>query len=52
MRTPGIKNDNGLYVKRLRWVNDSTPEGEFQETVKKAKAMLNALALAEELSTP
>ena len=29
------------------WVNDSTPEGEFQETVNKAKAMLKAVALAE-----
>jgi len=28
-------------------VNDSTPEGEFQETVNKAKAMLSAVALAE-----
>jgi anthranilate synthase component 1 len=29
------------------WVNDSTPEGEFQETVNKAKAMLKAVAMAE-----
>jgi anthranilate synthase component 1 len=29
------------------WVFDSTPEGEFQETVNKAKAMLKAVALAE-----
>ena len=29
------------------WVNDSTPEGEFQETVNKSKAMLKAVALAE-----
>ena len=29
------------------WVNDSTPEGEYQETVNKAKAMLKAVALAE-----
>jgi anthranilate/para-aminobenzoate synthase component I len=28
-------------------VNDSTPEGEHQETVNKAKAMLKAVALAE-----
>lgn len=29
------------------WVNDSEPEVEFQETVNKSKAMLNAVALAE-----
>jgi anthranilate synthase component 1 len=29
------------------WVNDSTPEAEYQETVNKAKAMLKAVALAE-----
>jgi len=29
------------------WVNDSTPEEEFQETVNKAKAMLKAVAMAE-----
>ena len=29
------------------WVNDSTPEGEYQETVNKAKAMLKAVAMAE-----
>ena len=29
------------------WVNDSTPEGEFPETVNKSKAMLKAVALAE-----
>jgi len=28
-------------------VNDSEPEGEFQETVNQAKAMLKAVALAE-----
>jgi anthranilate synthase component 1 len=32
------------------WVNDSTPEGEYQETVNKAKAMLTAVALAETFS--
>ncbi|MDB6054631.1 MAG: anthranilate synthase [Verrucomicrobiales bacterium] len=29
------------------WVNDSTPEGEYQETINKAKAMIKAVALAE-----
>jgi anthranilate/para-aminobenzoate synthase component I len=28
-------------------MNDSTPEAEFQETVNKNKAMLKAVALAE-----
>ena len=30
------------------WVYDSDPESEFQETVNKAKAMLKAIALAEQ----
>jgi anthranilate synthase component 1 len=29
------------------WVNDSTPEAEYQETVNKSKAMLKAVAVAE-----
>jgi anthranilate synthase component 1 len=29
------------------WVNDSTPEAEYQETVNKSKAMLQAVAMAE-----
>jgi anthranilate synthase component 1 len=29
------------------WVNDSTPEGEFQETVNKSQAMRKAVAWAE-----
>lgn len=32
------------------WVNDSTPEAEFQETMNKSKAMLKAVALAEMFS--
>ncbi len=32
------------------WVNDSTPEAEFQETINKAKAMLKAVAMAENFS--
>jgi anthranilate synthase component 1 len=34
------------------WVSDSTPEGEYQETLNKAKAMLKALALAETFAKP
>lgn len=33
------------------WVNDSTPEAEYQETVNKAKAMLKAVALAERFAS-
>ena len=33
------------------WVNDSTPEAEYQETVNKAKAMMKAIALAEQFRT-
>jgi anthranilate synthase component I len=29
------------------WVNDSTPDGEFQETVNKSMAMRKAIAMAE-----
>ncbi|HNQ87150.1 MAG TPA: anthranilate synthase component I [Verrucomicrobiota bacterium] len=29
------------------WVSDSTPEGEFQETINKSQAMIKAVALAE-----
>jgi anthranilate synthase component I len=29
------------------WVNDSTPDGEYNETVNKAKAMFKAVAMAE-----
>jgi anthranilate synthase component 1 len=43
-----LLNDGKAYVQAGGgWVNDSTPEGEFQETVNKAKAMLKAVALAE-----
>ncbi|HSH94269.1 MAG TPA: anthranilate synthase component I [Roseimicrobium sp.] len=33
------------------WVNDSTPEAEFEETVNKSKAMRKAVALAESFLT-
>jgi anthranilate synthase component 1 len=33
------------------WVNDSTPENEYQETVNKAQAMLKAVTLAENFSS-
>ena len=42
---PGIQAGGG-------WVNDSTPEAEYDETVNKAKAMLKAVALAEQFNRP
>jgi hypothetical protein len=33
---------------KILWpLDDSTPEGEYQETVNKSKAMLKAIAMAE-----
>jgi anthranilate synthase component 1 len=46
IRTAVIK-DGQAHVQGGGWVNDSTPEGEYMETVNKAKAMLAAVALAE-----
>ena len=52
IRTALIK-DGAAYVQAGGgWVNDSTPEGEFQETVNKAKAMLKAVAMAEHFGKP
>jgi anthranilate synthase component 1 len=47
IRTALIKNGRAYVQAGGGWVNDSTPEDEFQETVNKAKAMLKAVALAE-----
>ena len=47
IRTALIKDGKAFVQAGGGWVNDSTPEGEFQETVNKAKAMLTAVALAE-----
>jgi len=47
IRTALIKNGHAYVQAGGGWVNDSTPEGEYQETVNKAKAMLKAVALAE-----
>ena len=48
IRTALLKDGKAYVQAGGGWVNDSTPEGEFQETVNKSKAMLNAVALAEE----
>jgi anthranilate synthase component 1 len=52
IRTALLK-DGKVYVQAGGgWVNDSTPEGEFQETVNKSKAMRKAVALAETFTRP
>jgi anthranilate synthase component 1 len=47
IRTALLKNGRAYVQAGGGWVNDSTPEGEFQETVNKSKAMLKAVAMAE-----
>jgi len=47
IRTALIKDGRAYIQAGGGWVNDSTPEGEYQETVNKAKAMIKAVALAE-----
>ena len=47
IRTALIKDGRAYVQAGGGWVADSTPEGEYQETVNKAKAMLKAVALAE-----
>ncbi|HKQ37336.1 MAG TPA: anthranilate synthase component I, partial [Verrucomicrobiae bacterium] len=52
IRTALIKDGKAYVQAGGGWVNDSTPEGEYQETVNKAKAMLKAVALAESFTKP
>lgn len=47
IRTALIKDGKAYVQAGGGWVNDSTPEGEYEETVNKAKAMLSAVAMAE-----
>ena len=47
IRTALIKDGKAYVQAGGGWVNDSTPEGEYQETINKSKAMLKAVALAE-----
>ncbi|HEX3797603.1 MAG TPA: anthranilate synthase component I [Verrucomicrobiae bacterium] len=47
IRTALIKDGKAYVQAGGGWVNDSTPEAEFDETVNKAKAMLKAVAVAE-----
>ncbi len=47
IRTALLKDGKAYVQAGGGWVSDSTPEGEFQETVNKSKAMLKAVAMAE-----
>jgi len=47
IRTALIKDGRTYIQAGGGWVNDSTPEGEFQETVNKSMAMRKAVAMAE-----
>jgi len=47
IRTAVLKDGQAYVQAGGGWVNDSTPEGEFEETVNKSKAMLKAVAMAE-----
>jgi anthranilate synthase component 1 len=50
IRTALIKDGQAFVQAGGGWVNDSSPEDEYQETLNKAKAMLKAVALAEGFS--
>jgi len=47
IRTALIKDGKAYVQAGGGWVNDSTPEGEFQETVNKSMSMRKAIAMAE-----
>jgi anthranilate synthase component 1 len=50
IRTALLKDGKACVQAGGGWVDDSTPEGEYQETVNKSKAMLKAVAMAESFS--
>jgi len=50
IRTALVKDGKAYVQAGGGWVNDSTPEAEFQETVNKSMAMRKAIALAEGFS--
>jgi anthranilate synthase component 1 len=52
IRTALIKDGKAYVQAGGGWVNDSTPDAEFQETVNKSKAMLKAVAMAEGFLKP
>jgi anthranilate synthase component 1 len=47
IRTALIKDGMAYVQAGGGWVNDSTPEGEYQETINKSMAMRKAIAMAE-----
>jgi anthranilate synthase component I len=47
IRTALIKDGRAYVQAGGGWVNDSTPEGEYQETINKSLAMRKAIAMAE-----
>ena len=47
IRTALLKDGMAYVQAGGGWVNDSAPEAEFQETVNKSKAMIQAIAMAE-----
>ena len=47
IRTALLKDGRAYVQAGGGWVNDSTPEGEYQETINKSMAMLKAVAMAE-----
>ena len=47
IRTALIKDGKAFVQAGGGWVNDSTPEGEYQETINKSMAMRKAIAMAE-----
>ncbi len=48
IRTALLKDGKAYVQAGGGWVNDSTPEAEYEETKNKAKAMIKAIALAEQ----
>jgi anthranilate synthase component 1 len=47
IRTALIKDGKAYVQAGGGWVNDSTPNGEYQETINKSMSMRNAIAMAE-----
>ena len=52
IRTALVKDGKAYVQAGGGWVNDSTPEAEFQETVNKSMSMRKAVALAENFAKP
>ncbi|HTV76291.1 MAG TPA: chorismate-binding protein, partial [Candidatus Baltobacteraceae bacterium] len=52
IRTALIKDGKAYVQAGGGWVNDSTPEGEYQETINKSMAMRKAVAMAERFGKP